>query len=489
MDLPEIFLHILRSHGLTQKKVIDILGYSSRTQLTRITKKEVSDKLMMDFGERLLIHREELDLTPDEIVSIRQCLFFPSMKKPDYNYAACLFATLCTSVPVSQTKELHIQSVSGSQIHHFHQHLSNASRVHIEIIGCDMLFMRDTLEMLANQCNLTVNHYYLENQSPLYTIHLLNTFWNFFHKPWFFPYSVTTVSPTFLPSTSLLSMDIDFKDGKKKSYLLLPKESDNLIAIPMPSDHQSISSLLFSEKADIRPMKISDHNKQDYIRYLNYIKDLEYNTQIFRIKADLGLELIPADIQLAAVREGPMRDYPAEDMNILLSQLYEIENERYLNSLNKHFHQYFLMSYEAMLNFVKTGLFSDHFWGFRAFTPQERLFILKDFYNRVCTSGYFHFRFLKPEVHLVWDELIWYENVGVCFLPPQTHYDIDDDHTEFILRDPVFSDFFSSFFRKWLFDHHALPLSESKERFKCLIDICEQLCAKQDTHPKNDQLS
>ena len=113
MDLPEIFLHILRSHGLTQKKVIDILGYSSRTQLTRITKKEVSDKLMMDFGERLLIHREELDLTPDENVSIRQCLFFPSMKKPDYNYAACLFATLCTSVPVSQTKELHVQSVSA----------------------------------------------------------------------------------------------------------------------------------------------------------------------------------------------------------------------------------------------------------------------------------------------------------------------------------------------------------------------------------------
>ena len=216
MDLSEIFLHILETHHLTQRKASSILQYSSPNQLQRITKKEVSDKLMMDFGERLLIHREELDLTPDEIVSIRQCLFFPSMKKPDYNYAACLFATLCTSVPVSQTKELHVQSVSGSQIHHFHQHLSNASRVHIEIIGCDMLFMRDTLEMLANQCNLTVNHYYLENQSPLYTIHLLNTFWNFFHKPWFFPYSVTTVSPTFLPSTSLLSMDIDFKDGKKK---------------------------------------------------------------------------------------------------------------------------------------------------------------------------------------------------------------------------------------------------------------------------------
>lgn len=266
--------------------------------------------------------------------------------------------------------------------------------------------------------------------------------------------------------------------------MLLSKDPDNLIAIPMPSDHQSISSLLFPEKADIRPMKISDHNKQDYIRYLNYIKDLEYNTRIFRIKADLGLELIPADIQLAAVREGPMRGYPAEDMNVLLTQLYEIENERYLNSLNKHFHQYFLMSYKAMLDFAKTGLFSDHFWGFRAFTSQERLFILKDFYNRVCTSQYFHFSFLKPEVHLVWDELIWYENVGICFLPPKTHYDIDDDHTEFILHDPVFSDFFSSFFRKWLFEHHALPSSKSKVLFKRLIDVCEQLCAKQDTPPK-----
>ena len=94
MDLSEIFLHILETHHLTQRKASSILQYSSPNQLQRITKKEVSDKLMMDFGERLLIHREELDLTPDEIVSIRQCLFFPSMKKPDYNYAACLFATL-----------------------------------------------------------------------------------------------------------------------------------------------------------------------------------------------------------------------------------------------------------------------------------------------------------------------------------------------------------------------------------------------------------
>ena len=110
MDLSEIFLHILETHHLTQRKASSILQYSSPNHLQRITKKEVSDKLMMDFGERLLIHREELDLTPDEIVSIRQCLFFPSMKKPDYNYAACLFATLCTSVPVSQTKELHMLS-------------------------------------------------------------------------------------------------------------------------------------------------------------------------------------------------------------------------------------------------------------------------------------------------------------------------------------------------------------------------------------------
>lgn len=89
MDLSEIFLHILETHHLTQRKASSILQYSSPNQLQRITKKEVSDKLMMDFGERLLIHREELDLTPDEIVSIRQCLFFPSMKKPDYNPRVC----------------------------------------------------------------------------------------------------------------------------------------------------------------------------------------------------------------------------------------------------------------------------------------------------------------------------------------------------------------------------------------------------------------
>lgn len=489
LDLPDIFQLIQGNHGLTQTRVCTILEYSSRTQLQRILKKQVSDKLMTDFGERLLAHSEELELTSDEIISIQRCLFFPSTKKPDYNYAASLFSTISSSELASQQKELHVQSVLGVPIPHFQQYLLDASRVRIEIIGCDMLFMRDTLEMLSAQCNLTVEHYYLENQSPLYTIHLLSTFWNFFHKPWFFPYSVKAKSSCFLPSISLLSMDIEFKDGQKKSYFIFPRESDNLIAIPVPSQHQRISSLLFSEKANIKPMKISNSVTQDYAHYLNYVKDLEHNHRLFRIKADLGLEFIPADIQLAAVREGPMRDYPAEDMTILLDQLYEIENARYLNSLNKHLHQYHLLSYEAMLNFARTGMLSDHFWGFRAFTPQERLFILKDFYNRACTSRYFHFSFLNSNVHLVWDELIWYEHVGVCFLPPRTHYDIDDDHSEFILSDPVFCDFFSNFFRPWLFEHYALPLSESKERFQDLINICEQQCSASVPPPeKNDQL-
>ena len=60
MDLPEIMYRIMKAHALTQEKVCRILHYSSRTQLQRIMKKEVSSRLMANFGERLLAHSGEL---------------------------------------------------------------------------------------------------------------------------------------------------------------------------------------------------------------------------------------------------------------------------------------------------------------------------------------------------------------------------------------------------------------------------------------------
>lgn len=471
MDLPEIMYRIMKAHALTQEKVCRILHYSSRTQLQRIMKKEVSSRLMANFGERLLAHSGELALTADEISAIQHCLLMPPVNFSDVHFAESLFDTISVSSMPAVPTPLRIQSTDGKTTHNFLAYLADASAVHIEIIGCDLMLLRDTLESLAKQCNLFVKHYYLENQSPLYTIRLLNTFWNFFHKSWFFPYQVKALPFNFFSGTSLLSVDIDFKDGRKESCFLFPKASDVLIATPVSPQHVGISALLLPENAEITPMKISDAATQDYLHYLNYIKNLEYNHRLFRIKADLGLELIPADIQLAAAREGAMHGYPQS----LLDSLYEIENARCCNSRSKYAHQHFLLSYDAMLNFVQTGVLTDHFWGFRPFTPQERLAILQDFFQRATTSKYFHFSFLKPDVHLVYDELIWYEGAGICFLPPKTHYNIDDDHSEFILRDPVFCDFFSTFFRKWLFAHHALSASESKLRFLQLIDLCKQL--------------
>ena len=47
MDIVELFLQILDSHGLSQRTVCDIIGFTSANQMTRILKRQVSHRYLL----------------------------------------------------------------------------------------------------------------------------------------------------------------------------------------------------------------------------------------------------------------------------------------------------------------------------------------------------------------------------------------------------------------------------------------------------------
>ena len=125
---------------------------------------------------------------------------------------------------------------------------------------------------------------------------------------------------------------------------------------------------------------------------------------------------------------------------------------------------------DGVLRFMETGIESDHFWGFRPFTPEELYQILSELYNRAADSPYTHLFFLKPGIHLIPDEIGWYEDRGICFLLPQTHYDIENGHSELLFQDPSFCRFFSGYFRKWICQHYAYSEADSLIMLRNLLD-------------------
>ena len=73
MDIVELFLQILDSHGLSQRTVCDIIGFTSANQMTRILKRQVSHRYLLKFGTLLIKHRQALGLTDRETVDLQAC--------------------------------------------------------------------------------------------------------------------------------------------------------------------------------------------------------------------------------------------------------------------------------------------------------------------------------------------------------------------------------------------------------------------------------
>ncbi len=67
MDIVDLFQQILSSHHLSQCAVCDILGFASANQMTRILKRQVSHKYLIKFGNLLLAHKQQLELTDGEV--------------------------------------------------------------------------------------------------------------------------------------------------------------------------------------------------------------------------------------------------------------------------------------------------------------------------------------------------------------------------------------------------------------------------------------
>lgn len=471
MDMIDIFLQILSSHHLSQRAVCEILGFSSANQVTRILKRQVSHKYLIKFGSLLLKHSGELGLTDGEISQLQACCMSLGLNTDDETAASIFFSTISRLAEPPRGASLLLYDAQGASVGPFESVFFGASDLSLSIVGCLNTPFCSILDSLAVHCSVNVDYYHPEGKGTSLSAQYLRSIWPFLHKPWFHPYCVRRKQDAVcdgLINADVALIDAAFPDGTRRSYMLVPQSAGTAHLLPFPKEHLPYRMLLFSGEDTVYSLEIPQENEENYIQYLRYLQDLEHNHRAFLIKADICLNMIPAEIQLRALREGPMSSYP--DIGDILMPMYTIEKERFENNRDKKRHQYYLHTYDGLRSFMETGVETDHFWGFRPFTPQERYQILSGLYDRAANSPYTHLFFLKPGIQLIPDEIGWYEDRGICFLLPQTHYHIEGGHSELLFRDPAFCRFFSGYFRKWLCQHHALSEADSLNKLHNLLE-------------------
>lgn len=471
MDIVDIFLQILASHHLSQRTVCDIIGFTSANQMTRILKRQVSHKYLVKFGNLLLEHKHELGLTDRETADLQACCLSLSLNTDDETAASIFFNTISEPTNPRKEADIALYDAEGASLGSLQSVFHEATRLSFSIVGCLNLPLCSILDSWEKSCSMNVDYYHPEGKSNALSAQYLRSIWSFLHKPWFHPYCVKRkqdVACDGLCHADVALIDAEFPEDERKSYMLVPQSESAAALLPFPEHHLPFQRILFSQNDAIYPLEIPQQNEEDYIQYLRYLQGLERNHGAFLIKADMCLNMIPAEIQLRALQEGPMNSYPG--IEEILTPMYTIEKERFENNRDKKKHQCYLHTYDGLLRFMETGIESDHFWGFRPFTPEERYQILSELYNRAANSPYTHLFFLKPGIHLIPDEIGWYEDRGICFLLPQTHYDIENGHSELLFQDPSFCRFFSEYFRKWICQHHAYSEADSLTMLQNLLE-------------------
>ena len=191
------------------------------------------------------------------------------------------------------------------------------------------------------------------------------------------------------------------------------------------------------------------------------------------LKPDIPLCMVPTGILYRAVLEGDLFCDSAPDAE-LMRQLYKSHDQRYHHLFHRRKVTHSIFSRQAMRSFAQTGRTSDHFFGARVYTPQERVAILTHCLQQSLNNPYFSIHFSRDDALIQTAEISCYEGKGTILLNARTSYRLDEDHCEALITHEGFNQQFRAYYVNELLRHHVLPSASNHAFLQQLIDIAAQ---------------
>lgn len=176
---------------------------------------------------------------------------------------------------------------------------------------------------------------------------------------------------------------------------------------------------------------------------MNYLSH-ELNRATYSITNDLCFFQTPSDIAQSALIDKAM--FSEADTKSLLDRTLAIHEQRYQNHYQKRKYAYQVMSFSGCENFLKTGMFTDHFFGFRSFTLEERKRIFGEMLRCAREHRYFVPLLFKDHSFQCQYNLFCYEKLGVSFDKTDTDYDLRKGNRSIFLNFTEFTNQYLQFF-------------------------------------------
>lgn len=244
--------------------------------------------------------------------------------------------------------------------------------------------------------------------------------------------------------------------------------------LPLPGDvTPDRLGLAFMRERETVAARKDPEFQEDYARYLAWCAALEASGPIRQIKEDVGLEQIPTPVLGRALHEGvPAAGDEADALMIAVREMAQICSERWQAWQCRRRTHTQLMRLTALWQFVKTGLMTDHAWCFRAFSPGERMTILRGL-KRACAGKRYRLLFLPEEYWQGPGEIACYGSTQLSVIGRETDYNLSGGHAEILLTDRTVV---ASFIR--FFDEELLPLCLPESETLRILDEMLQYLAQ-----------
>lgn len=467
------FIHrYLRDRNMTMTELMTLLGYRSKTSLVRLVKGNVSIRSMEAFAEKM---RDYGSLTEEENKELEEAVEI--IRWQDDYYSSVEMLKFLRGQMDSET-EIITESVNDAAARMtISERYKNASNIRITLVNSSYVPLFSDLSRMIREKNAIIEHYILVDDDTARTIRGVSAVMNIVYEKQYSGYICMADGKSRhrgLLMADLMHIAYDTPEG---GYLedLLMFDSVNHAMVYSSKGDGSLRRMLAIHKENYVPLKRSYFegcNIEDYVQFSQNFARLEYNRTIYKVKPDISVGHIPADILEAAFREGPMAIN--SDTENTVRALVRVYQKRVQNTFEKRRATHVIMKRNAMRKFVRTGKTSDHFWGMRPYTLQERIRILRNLLENIDKNPYFHVYFLKDNQFLRDGDIIYYENLGMLIMDSGTSYNLDAGHSEVLVTHPEFIRLYKDFFLNNLIRQQVISHGETRRFLLSLIEECEK---------------
>ena len=473
MNMESFINGIMQDHELTLSGLTKLLGYKSKTSISRIMEGTVRPDSITKFAGEL---RRAMELSEEEQAALTEAEQVSIYGRERYLANQALWRFLQGRERSDQDTDLQVFSGMTGKVVDLHRRYDGSASLRLTIVNCQYISgLFASARRLLQRKNVSVDHFMYVDEDDARTIDSMSTLMPVFYEKGYMGYvRMKTRMGEGEPDCGINEADFLIvewlEDEKARTDLILFTGMDRAVLFETGRFDGEALRRAGLDRSAYLPIKRNYFERSAFEDYLQYSRDyaaLERDHAVWKLKPDIGVDQIPAWILKKAVQEGPMPQ--DEAFARVLDQMERVYQKRFENTFSKRRHAYTIYKRDAMYRFAMTGRTSDHFWMMRPFTPEERILILSGLLAQQQRNPFIHSFFLLDDSTLRDVEIACYQDEGMLILDSGTDYNLEQGHSEVMITHRRMLELYKDFFMNVLLQSYVHTEKEFCDYLQYLI--------------------